>query len=530
MFGLPGGEILDFIEAARREGIEFILTRDEATAAFMADATGQVQRTPGVAVATLGPGAVNMTLGVANAFLDRSPVIAVTAALARSAEPYATHQSLDLNDVYRPFTKAAITLDGRQTAARVRELYRLSVEPRMGPVHIALPSDVARTPELASSDTASDCLEPSPTLPPVTGAVDAVAAEIRCARRPIVILGLDLNPHEDAEPVRRFVEHLGVPVFVTPKAKGLLSADHPLFFGVCAGVAGDAAIVEFFSRSDLLIGVGFDPVESDKLWHHSMKLASIGPVTIAAGSYRPAAEAVGPMPPMLDALRARPFGPFEWTEAEFTAFRHDLDRALYPAAVHGVGLSPSEVTRRLRQLLPRETLMTTDVGAIKSVVSQCWHTYAPLTFFESNGLSSMGYSLPAAMALKLLFPDRLVVCTTGDGGFGMKMAEIETCVRRRLHFVTVVFNDNSLSMIKVSQEYKRHPNYGVDYGPVNFAAAAEAFGAWARRVSTLEELDEALRIGVDVNRPVVIEVPIDPAEYRSHNAPAGAVALPRSVR
>ena len=524
MFGLPGGEILDFIEAARREGIEFILTRDETTAAFMADATGQVQRTPGVCVATLGPGAVNMTLGVANAYLDRSPMIAVTAALARSAAPYATHQSLDLNGVYRPFTKAAITLDGRNTAARVREVYRLTVEPRMGPVHIALPSDVARTPELASGDAPSDFLEPAPTLAPSPGAIDAVAAEIRRARRPIVILGLDLDPQHDTKSVRRFVEHLGVPVFVTPKAKGLLPADHPLFFGVCAGVAGDAVIVEFFSRSDLLIGVGFEPVESDKLWHHTMRLASIGPVTIAAGSYRPAAEVVGAVPMVLDALSASQFGPFEWTEAEFAAFRHDLNRALYPTAVHRAGLSPSAVTGRLRQLLPRETLMTTDVGAIKSVVSQCWNTYAPLTFFESNGLSSMGYSFPAAMALKLLFPDRLVVCTIGDGGFGMKVAELETCVRHRIHFVTVVFNDNSLSMIKVSQEYKRHPNYGVDYGPVNFAAAAEAFGAWARRVSTLEELDEAVRLGQHVDRPVVIEVPIDAAEYRAHNAPPAAVA------
>jgi acetolactate synthase I/II/III large subunit len=526
MFGLPGGEILDFIEAARREGIEFILTRDETTASFMADVTGQIQRAPGVCVATLGPGAVNMTLGVANAYLDRSPMIAVTASLARAAEPYATHQNLDLNAVYRPFTKTAITLDGRNTAAKVREAYRISVEPRMGPVHIALPSDVARMPEIETTDAPPAGVDrvDAGARPPRPDALESVAAELRRARRPVVILGLDLNPYVHIVSVRRFVEHLGVPVFVTPKAKGLLAADHPLFFGVCAGVAGDAVIVDFFSRADLLLGLGFDPVESDKLWHRSMRLASIGPVSIASGSYQPAVEAVGDVNAALDALADRQFGPFEWSDAERQTYRRDLDRMLRPVAVPGPGLSPSEVTIRLRRLLPRETVLTTDVGAIKSVTSQCWETFEPLTFFESNGLSSMGYGFSAAMAIKLLFPERVVACTIGDGGFGMKLAEIETCVRHRIHFMTVVFNDDSLSMIKVSQEYKGHPNYGVDYGPVNFAAAAEALGAWARRVTTLEELDEAVASGIRAGRPVVIEVPIDSTEYRAHNAPAVTVS------
>ncbi len=155
MFGLPGGEILDFIEAARREGIRFVLTRREATASFMADAAGQLQRQPGICVATLGPGAVNMVLGVANAYLDRSPVLAITAALPGSVAPYSTHQNLDLNAVYRPFTKATWTLDGRDTAAVIRRAWRLATEPRMGPVHLALPSDVARREDVAAGDGAS---------------------------------------------------------------------------------------------------------------------------------------------------------------------------------------------------------------------------------------------------------------------------------------------------------------------------------------------------------------------------------------
>src|SRR5262245_9676850 len=156
MFGLPGGEILDFMEAARAEGIEFLLTRHEATASLMADVTGQIQRVPGVCVATLGPGAVNMTLGVANAYLDRSPLIAITATLARANVGIATHQDLDLNAVYQPFTKLAITLDGEDTEAKVRRAIAAAISPRMGPVHIALPSDVARSEERVTGVAPAD--------------------------------------------------------------------------------------------------------------------------------------------------------------------------------------------------------------------------------------------------------------------------------------------------------------------------------------------------------------------------------------
>src|SRR5437867_10010764 len=147
MFGLPGGEMLDFLEAARKAGIDFILTRHEAVAALMADVAGQMTGRPGVCVSTLGPGALNLTLGVANAFLDRSPLIAITAAMSTAAKPYATHQQLELNAVFRPFTKQTITLDGVNTAATVRRAWRTTIEPRFGPVHLALPSDVARQPD-----------------------------------------------------------------------------------------------------------------------------------------------------------------------------------------------------------------------------------------------------------------------------------------------------------------------------------------------------------------------------------------------
>ncbi len=391
----------------------------------------------------------------------------------------------------------------------------------MGPVHLVLPSDVARRPERGREDGPHDT-DPAAPPPPAREAVARMAARLRRASRPVVIVGLDLDPHAAPPLVRRFVEALGVPAFVTPKAKGFLPEDHPLFCGVAAGVAADGVIVDFFARADLLVGFGFDPVESDKVWHHTMPLAAIGPLSIAAGAFRPELELVGDVAAAVDALLAPPqgpYGPYAWTPADLAELKDAIARTLKPAAPPAAGLSPYEVTRVLREVCPRETVMTTDVGSVKFVVSQAWTTWEPLTFLESNGLSSMGYGLPAAMAAKLHFPDRPVVCTVGDGGFAMTVAELETCVRERLPVMVVVYNDSALSLIRVAQARRGQPDYGVRYGPVDFAGAARAFGAWGRRVASLDELARAAAEGLASPGPAVIDVPIDPREYHAHAAP-----------
>jgi len=457
-----------------------------------------------------------MTLGVANAFLDRSPLIAVTASMAESSRPYATHQNLDLNAVYRPFTKMTVTLDGVDTAAKLRRGFRAAVEPRMGPVHLALPSDVGRREERVTEDPSAVRLTPDAPAPAAPSDIARMAGVLRRARRPILLIGLDLDPRTSPPLVRRMVDALGVPAFVTPKAKGLLPEDHPLFCGVCAGVAGDAVVLDFFARADLLVGLGFDPVESDKIWHQTMGMVSIGPMSIAADAFAPRLELVGDFGASVDGLLSAPLGPYDWTPADIRALRADLERRLRPTARPQNRVSPYELTRALRDLCPRETVMTTDVGSVKFVVSQAWSTWEPLTFLESNGLSSMGYALPAAMAAKIHFPDRPVVCTVGDGGFAMGFADIETCVRQHLNLLTVVYNDSALSLIRAVQAGRQYPDHGVRFGEVDFAAVAAALGAWGRRVSSLEELAHVVPEALRQNRPAVVDVAVDPAEYQAH--------------
>ena len=157
------------------------------------------------------------------------------------------------------------------------------------------------------------------------------------------------------------------------------------------------------------------------------------------------------------------------------------------------------------------------MGSIKSITTQAWDAYEPLTFFESNGLSSMGYSFPAAMAARLQFPDRPILCTIGDGGFGMTHAELETCVRERLHFTTIIYNDSALSLIDVAQQNRGYPTLGVKYSAIDFSAVASGFGVWSRRVETMASLEEAVREGLRIDGPVVIDAVVDPAEYVAHH-------------
>jgi acetolactate synthase-1/2/3 large subunit len=183
------------------------------------------------------------------------------------------------------------------------------------------------------------------------------------------------------------------------------------------------------------------------------------------------------------------------------------------------GLSAHEVTLRLRDLCPADTVFVTDVGSVKLITSQAWRTYEPLTFFESNGLSTMGYALPGAMAARLERPDRPVVCTVGDGGLAMVAGELETCVRLELPLVIVVYNDSALSLIEVAQQKRGYPTHGVRHGSVDFAAVARGFGAWGRRVATMGAFEEAVREAFRVDGPAVVDVVIDPAEYLAHVSP-----------
>jgi acetolactate synthase-1/2/3 large subunit len=504
IFGLPGGEITVLMDACRRAGLRFLLTGHEASAAFMAQVFGQIQGIPGVCAATLGPGAANLVTGIANAFLDRAPVLALTAQIASANFGTKPHQRLDLNALFRPITKRTATFGGAAPAELVRESIELARSPRPGPVHLVLPTD------LATRACPSGASSTRPAVLPEQGRseVKEIASKITAAKRPLVIVGLGTQPAE-APAVRRFVEKLGAPFMVTPKVKGILPEDDPLFLGVASGMALDAYIVETIRMADLLIGIGFDPVESTEPWFSEIEMVSLDSATMEQGDYHPL-EAVGEISGLLSQLAASITEPRPWPDDLREERRRGIARIPKPS---GKAVSPLALIEGLQRAFPREGIVACDVGAHKLLLGQFWRSYQPGTFLVSNGLSGMGFGVPAAMAAQLAYPERQVMAIVGDGGMLMMMHNLTLMRALNLPVVIVCLTDGSLSLIRVGEERRGFPPYGVDFPPPDFAAMANAFGIRGETIRDVKDAETSLLRALGGRYPVLLDVQVDLREY-----------------
>lgn len=505
VFGHPGGEVVDLMEGFRQAGLEFVLAKHETDAAFMAEAMASSTGLPAACLATLGPGATNLVTGVAHAYLDRAPLIALTGQLPVDRYEIVTHQKLDLRALFAPVTKWQARVTPTNAAAVIDRSLRVALRRRRGPVFLEVPSDVPSQ-DAAASDP------PQPPDMRVAGGVDGDAARaalalLRESTRPVLLAGLDALDDDLADPLRRFVEGWGIPVIVSPKAKGLLRDDHPLCVGAIEGL-GSTKLYEWIAGRDLILMVGFDPVEFDRDWPAKAPVIHVSPLPNDDRHYAAAVEVVGPIAVALDALAA-PARPKNSVDA--TRFRDEFQRFVRPARD---GLTSQSVLAALRESLPEDALVSCDVGYNKSVSIQCWPAYAPRTFFVSNGLSSMGYGLPAAIGLKLAHPGRAVACILGDGGFAMSVAELETAARLGLAFTVVVLADDSLQQIKAAQERKGFSVTGTTFGALDYRALAAAFGADGIEVRTLDECRTAFRDAASRKRLTLVAAHVDPAGYR----------------
>ncbi len=503
VFGLPGGEVVVLIDAIRRAGMRFLLVGHEASAAFMADVTGQITGRAGACVATLGPGAMNLTTGIANAYLDRSPVLALTAQIGPDLFESFTHQRLPLDRIFGGITKRTILLDGRGTDAVVEDALQVAQTGRPGPVHMAIPAEVAGAPMRAGERAVV------PEEPRVSGGAPEaeVASVIEAARQPLALIGLGARP-EDAPVVRALLDAMHWPWMTTPKGKGIVPEDHPRFLGVASGMAIDRDIVETLALSDLIVGIGFDPVECDKPWFLDRRIANFTRWPTREGRYRPI-EAIGEIGILLTDLLGR-FAPQPWPEHLLRERRRAIQRT--PTAAAGA-LSPLGALHALRDVVPAEAVLTCDVGSHKCLAGQFWRTTLPYTFFMSNGLSSMGYGLPAAVAARLQFPTRPVVALVGDGGMLMMQHNLPLIASMRLPLLTVVFTDGSLSLIRLSQTRRGLPAYGTDFTPPDFVGIARACGLTAERATTLEALKMYAARALAAQTPYLLDVPVDLSAY-----------------
>ncbi len=444
LFGIPSGPVLPLIDSLRQSSVQFILTASETSAGFMASTVGYLTGIPGVCASTVGPGATNLTTGVGSAWLDRSPLLAITCNVASAAE-----------------------WKGHRRASN-------------------------QLPDLSKE------------------AADAIAAALKKAHRPLLVTGLTFTRVSAARQLLQFVETQKIPFVSTLHGKGFLPEDHPSWVGVI-GRARRTNVKALTDRADLIIAVGYDPIEINyEEWvgetpviHVSTEVAELG-----AGLNFVWNEACD-LDRAIEAMNRLQTFANDWSQETWQEHRVRLERALRPG---GSDFAVQTVIDILRNQLPANGILAYDVGAHTHQIATQWRTNQPKTLLATNGWSSMGYGMPAAYAAKLVFPDRPVVAVVGDGGFQMTAGELALARRLRLAVPVIVLNDGWLGLMKVKQERRNYPLSGVFLGDPP-ESPAHYFGVPCRPARTPEAFRDALDWAFALEEPSVIEAFIDVESY-----------------
>jgi acetolactate synthase-1/2/3 large subunit len=517
-FGIPGGEVLELLEAFRTHGIEFVLTKQELGAGMMADAAFQLTGKPGVLVATLGPGITNTTTAVAQALLDRSAVAVITGEIATSLKGVYTHQIIDQDAMMRPLVKWSTNVAAKGAYDQVRKGLAIAQSPMPGPVHFNLPTDVAVAEQADGHAFGTTRV----VAAPAAEALEPITAMLETARKPLALVGVGVQLDSAHDELRAFLEHWRIPFIATYKAKGVVPEDHEL----CLGATGLSPVIDKIHMgairdSDLILTIGFDPVElrSDWMnpWDAGKRTINIDLLPNTHLVYRTSLEYAGSIKACLRALAvagAQPEGHTGdgWSRGALDAYRETLRAAI--AHEPHAGLGPYQVASTLRAVFPRDTIATIDTGSHRILINHVWQSYEPRTLLQSNGLGSMGYALPAAIAARLLFPQRPVLAMMGEAGLDMVIGEMALLDEHRLPITIVVFRDDTLSLIKLKQERMQLPETGVRTGSPDYALIAKAYGGTGVVVEDLASLKRAAHAALTAERFTLIEARIDPAEYR----------------
>ena len=512
VFAYPGETIVDLLDRCRIEEIEVVLARREATAAFMAEGLAMTTGGVGACLSTLGPGSTALANGVASATLDRVPVIALSGQVDRGREQYATHQVVDHDRLFAPITKWAGRIEPSAVATTMRRALRLATAERPGAVHLTLPADVSGQPA-TDGEAAAPPRTPAALATTVYTTGPDPAAVLARATRPVVLAGIGAVRAGAGEALVRLAETVSAPVVVAPMAKGVVPEDHPLFAGVL-DMACPQVLWDFLGTADLIVAAGFDAVELINPWPLRTPVLHVDAVPNVDQIYASDCECVGHIGAILGWLADGWRGQPRWTEDEVARHRGRLHDAYHAGAVAG-GLNPSDVVDVVRRAAPRHTLVTTDVGSHKLLVGQGWRAYEPRSVLMTNGLSSMGFGVPAAIAAKIADPARPVVAMVGDGGFAMTATEVRLAAALGLPVVFVVFVDGSLNRIELTQRSRGVPSTATRIEDIDLVKLAESMDCDGVRAADPAELEKAIQPLESLSRPLVIEARIDPGQYDS---------------
>lgn len=508
-FGIPSGNVLPFIEAMRKGGLEFVLTAHEGSAAFAADVTGRLTNTPGLCIATLGPGATNLSTGVGSAYLDRSPMIAITCNLNSAQLGRRIQMMIDHHALFRPITKATLAANFDNVAEVIQQAITIATTEPMGPVHIDLPEDVS----LADAKSPVPELV-SPQALPVASAdsFEKSAAILGKASRPVAIIGASAMRMKNPSLLSDFLEKHNIPFATTTMAKGLIDDDHALAIG-CIERSRRQIQRKFLQQSDLIIGLGYDTIEVEyEAWVKAIPVLSVDiEEPDVADSVDVVASITGDLDDAISRLEDLPAISTDWTDAEINNHRQEFQRALRP---QGDGFKPHELIDIVRDSMPRDGILSFDVGAHTHQIASQWFSHNAKTFLITNGWSSMGFGLPGAIAAKIARPDHPVVCLLGDGCFQMTCGELAVARRLKLQIPVVVIDDRWLSLIQIKQHRRNYEIYGSNVEPYPYAdPPSHYFGVPAVGVKEGGALRDALKTAFATEGPTVIEAIVNPDHY-----------------
>ena len=452
MFGIPGEENLDLMDALLESKIQFIQTRDERGAAFMADVYGRLTGKAGVCLATLGPGAMNLVTGVADANMDRAPLVAITGQAGLDRMHKESHQYMDVVSVFKPMTKWNTLLHVPEIIPEsIRKAFKVATAEKPGATHIDFPEDLAKMEtvgEPVPHDFPSDA-------EPVDACLERAAQLIREARQPIILAGNGVVRQGASEVLTEFAEATNIPVAHTFMGKGSIPWTHPLSL-LTVGLQARDFVSCGFDRADLVIAIGYDIVEyHPRLWNlgQAKKIVHIDTEPSESdAAYVTDVEMVGNIKHSLACLLAQGIQPKDLVYASDTLREIILARITEHRDDKAFPMKPQKILSDIRSVLAENDILISDVGAHKMWIARMYPCYQPNTCIISNGFAAMGIAVPGAFVAKLIYPERNCLAVCGDGGFLMNSQELETAVRVGVPFVTLIFNDEAYGLIRMETD------------------------------------------------------------------------------
>jgi acetolactate synthase-1/2/3 large subunit len=507
-FGVPGGGVsLDLLAAAQSAGMRTVITAREDAAAIMAGVAGRLTNAPGLAFSTKGPGLASATNGLASALLDRMPLLFVAESFDPAELSYLSHQVFDQSAL-----AAGLFGDLAGGKAQVLQAEAGAIVPALNAIMAAPsgPSVLLADPKLMTAPIGELPADSISRPDADSTAIERARELISCARRPIIVAGLEATTADSAAGVLDLASALGAPALVTYMAKGVVPDVHPNFAGIFTGGSIEQTTV---GNADLIILVGLDPVELiRKPWPYQAPVVDICRHAHVPHYFEPAARVAGDLATTLASLAEHATGS-DWRDAEIVRHRASFHEGMTMPA--GDGLSPEAVVREVGQAFEFAPRLTVDAGAHMFSACAFWQARNPLDVLISNGLASMGFALPAAIAAALHDPGRGAVAMTGDGGLLMCLGELKTAAALGVNLTVVVFNDARLSLIDIKREERQMRDLGLSWEAPDFACAADGFGFSTWRAESQTEISEAAAAAAATNGPCLIDARIDASGYRS---------------